>query len=145
MNYVIDENVLFNIDDHQYKEVYKVLCPSEGGKKRNDAIFKTMRDLFVYSAVLGFINNKRITIEKRYPTPPFRWSQFTEIQKKLLLVYSVSIKEDFEILTQPEEVKVLLEEYSNGGLEIMQQRMALDRLAYRDLDSVISEINERGQ
>jgi hypothetical protein len=49
----------------------------------------------------------------------------------------------FEILKNRDELKTNIEHHSNGGLYLMHKAIALDPLAYRNIESLIYEIQER--
>ena len=51
----------------------------------------------------------------------------------------------FDILKTPEELKKMIENHSNWGLDLIQEEMAFDPLAYQNIESLISEIQKRLQ
>lgn len=140
---MIEDTVFLNIETFHYENSYKRLCPSESGKKQKDVVFNTMAELFVWSAILGYKNKKSTPIKQRYAVPPFRWQVIKEPNRKLLLVMAVESVDSFEILKDGEALKKNIEEHSNAGLDIMHETMALDPLAYINIESLIYDINHR--
>lgn len=79
--------------------------------------FRTMKDVFMYAACLGFqqgqpqpLQGKRITI--------FRWAQFTP-QTDIPLLKALAIlgsREDVTVLLRQEEMLSLAEQYANAGI-----------------------------
>jgi dnd system-associated protein 4 len=140
---MIDQTSFINIDEFHYENTYKRLAPSKGGKSAKDVVFKEMWEIFVWSAILGYRNKERKQIDKRASSPPFRWQVIKEPHQKLLLVMAVESVQNFEILKNPEELKKNIEEHSNAGLSIMHKEMALDKLAYQNIESLIYLIQSR--
>jgi len=140
---MIDGQILVNIDDFHYENTYKRLAPSKGGKQSKDVLFKEMWEVFVWSAVLGYLNKAPKPIEKRTPTPPFRWQVIKEPHQKVLAIMAVEATESFDILQKPDELRRNIEEHSNAGLVIMHEQIALDRLAYQNIENIIQIISNR--
>lgn len=140
---MIEPTTAINIDAFHYENTFKRLCPSEGGKSRKDAIFPTMWELFVWGAILGYQHNDPKELEKRYHTPPFRWQMIKDPHQKLLIAMAVENVNSFDILKQPEELKKNIEIHSNGGLGYIHKEMALDPLAFQNIESLIYEIQKR--
>ena len=80
---MIEPTLLMNIDSFHYENTYKRFCQSETGKSRKELSFPTMWELFAWSAILGYINDCPKEIEKRYPTPPFRWQVIKDPHQKI--------------------------------------------------------------
>lgn len=142
-DFSIEPTALINIDAFHYENTYKRLCPSESGKSKREAVFPTMWELFVWATILGYLNHKPKPIEKRYPSPPFRWQMIKEPHQKLLMIMAVEKEKTFEILKTPDELKKNFEEHSNGGMDIIQRELACNNLAYKDVENLIFEIQKR--
>ncbi len=140
---MIDGTTFVNIEEFHYANTYKRLAPSKGGKHIRDVVFHEMWELFVWSAVIGYINKERKPLRKRTKSPPFRWQVVKEPHQKLLLVMAVESVNNFEILKNPEELRKNIEEHSNAGLYKMHEEMALDKLAYQNIESLIYLIQNR--
>ena len=140
---IIEGTTFLNIEEEHYNISYKRLCPSSEGQKKKDVVFPTMWELFVWSAVLGYINKCPRKIEKRVSNPPFRWQVIKLSHQQMLLILAVESKGSFEILKDRDQLKSNIEEHSNGGLYLMHKSIALDHLAYRSIESLIYEIQNR--
>jgi len=140
---MIEPTLLMNIDNFHYENTYKRLCKPETGKASKDLSFPTMWELFVWGAILGYINKCPKDIEKRYPTPPFRWQNIKDPHQKLLIVMAIENAGSFDLLKNPEDLKKNIEFHANGGLDFIHQEMALDPLAYQNIESLISQIKSR--
>ena len=86
---MIEGDQLINIDSFHYDNTFKRLCPSEKGKVKKDVVFPHMWELFVWAAILGYINKSPKKIDKRYPSPPFRWQVIKDPHQKLLIVMAI--------------------------------------------------------
>jgi hypothetical protein len=140
---MIEPTLLMSIDAFHYENTYKRLCQSDTGKSRKELSFPTMWELFVWGAILGYVNKCPKDIEKRYPTPPFRWQVIKDPHQKLLLVMAIESELSFDILKRPEDLKKNIESHSNGGLDFIHQEIALDPLAYQNVESLIFQIKGR--
>jgi len=142
---IIEGTTLLNIEEDHYNISYKRLCPSAEGMQKKDVVFPTMWELFVWSAILGYINKSPEEIKKRSPNPPFRWQVIKPHHQQLLLIMAVGSTGNFDILKNRDRLKSNIEEHSNGGLYLMHKAIALDPLAYRNMESLIYEIRDRLQ
>lgn len=83
--------------------------------------FRTMKDVFMWAACLGYrrgerrpLTGKRVTI--------FRWAQFLpQLDVPLLKVLSIVESEDVSVLLSQEEMLVTAEEYANAGIHDLKQ------------------------
>ena len=141
----IEGTSFLNIDEYHYENSYKRLCPSPGGKLDKDALFPTMAHLLTWSAILGYKNKCPKPIKKRYPSPPVRWQYIKPDHQLLLVMLALENETNFEVLKSPDKIKANIESHSNGGLDLMQQSLALDPLAYQSMESLMNEIIERTQ
>ena len=140
---VIEGTTFLNIEEEHYNNSYKRLCPSPEGMQKKNVVFPTMWELFVWSAILGYSNKCPRKLGKRYANPPFRWQVIKANHQQLLFIMAVENHGNFEILKDRDRLKNDIEEHSNGGLYLMHKSIALDPLAYRNMESLIYEIQER--
>ncbi|MCK9403925.1 MAG: hypothetical protein M0Q26_11045 [Chitinophagaceae bacterium] len=139
----IDPSLLVNVDAFHYENTYRRLCHSDTGKASKDLTFPTMWELFVWGAVLGYSKNSPKEIEKRHPSPPFRWQQIKDPHLHLLIVMAIDKLQSFDILKQPDDLRKNIESFSNGGLYLLHEELALDPLAYQNIESLINQIQSR--
>ena len=140
---MIEPTVSVRIDTFHYENTYKRLCQSDTGKSKKDLTFPTMWELFVWGAIIGFQNKAPKEIEKAYPTSPFKWQLIKDPHDKLLIAMAVEATGSFDILKNPDELKKMIENYSNGGLTLVHEAIAFDPLAYQNTESLIFEIQNR--
>ena len=85
--------------------------------------FKTMKDVFMWAAILGHergeprqIAGKRLTI--------FRWAQFSS-QMDLPVIKAISLagKGDINVLLSQDEMLRIIEEYANTGIHILRSSL----------------------
>jgi dnd system-associated protein 4 len=96
------------------------------------AFFASMRDLFVFAAALGKVEERRIPIT-RSAKDPIRLDLFRTDAGHDLLIQSLAVLShpgDAEILRDDrvEERVAVFEEYVNGGLEIIQEHLDAGKL-----------------
>lgn len=140
---MIEPTVSVRIDTFHYENTYRRLCPSENGKGKKDAPFATMWELFVWGAILGFINDKASEVERPYHTPPFKWQNIKDPHEKRLYIMAIEKMGTFDILQNPDELKKMIEKYSNGGMDLIHEALALDHYAYSSVESLIYDIQLR--
>lgn len=92
-----------------------------------NGVFDQYSDLLVFSALLGYSNNRFVPFEGSL-IDPIRWDVFVRggIDKIFYLLALVHDSKP-ENLSQSEEVEniraSIFESYANGGLEILQQQL----------------------
>ncbi len=112
--------------DEAVHEIYKQL--TEG----NDPIstpFRTMKDVFMWAAILGFRRgNRRTLVGKRITI--FRWAQFTsKIDLPMLKALAITDSKDLNVLLNQDEILTCAEEYANAGIHELRASL-LDNHGY---------------
>ena len=98
-------------------DVYKQL--TEGHDPLN-APFKTMKDVFLWAASIGYKNNTRKKLDGKRITI-FRWAQFNqELDIPIVKAISLAASEDINVLVDQEVCLEILEEYANGAIHDLQ-------------------------
>jgi hypothetical protein len=139
----IEGTQLMNIDRDRYADSYSQWCPSQEGVGKADALFPTMAELFVWSAILGYVEGQCQPVRERHPSSPFRWSNIRQRHQHRLIMLAISSLGSFDSLNQPDLLKQDIEGHSNAGLLLMHKELALDRLAYHDTESLIYQLQRR--
>ena len=107
---IVRDTVSIDEDTHG---VYQQL--TEG----NDLInvpFRTMKDVFMWAACLGYQRGERKQLAGKRTTV-FRWAQFSpQIDIPLLKALSISSSDDVNVLLSREEILTIAEEYANAGI-----------------------------
>jgi dnd system-associated protein 4 len=99
--------------DEAVHEIYKQL--TEGGDPVS-VPFRTMKDVFMWAACLGYrrgerrpLTGKRVTI--------FRWAQFApQVDIPLLKALAIADSGDVNVLLSQDEILAIAEEYANAGI-----------------------------
>jgi dnd system-associated protein 4 len=98
-------------------EIYKQL--TEG----NDPVsvpFRTMKDVFMWAAVLGYRKGERRQLTGKRMTI-FRWAQFTEqVDIPLLKALAIAYEGDVKVILSQTEILTIAEEYANSGIHDLQ-------------------------
>jgi len=139
----IDGTSFVNVERERYADSYSRWCPSQDGISRGDALFPTMAELFVWSAILGYIEGQCAPLRERYPSPPFRWLNIKDKHQHRLIMMALASLGSFDFLNQPELIKQDIEGHSNAGLLLMHKEVALDRQAYQETESLIFQLQKR--
>lgn len=137
------ENASINIDK-KYYDTYKKLCKSEKLLEKDDqsdSLFSTMWELFVWCAVLGFLNDLSVKVKELYS--PFRWHNISNKHQELLLIFTLSKQQDFGVIKDKKYIQETIENYANGGMQLVQEHMVKDNKAYTNLENLIFTIIDR--
>lgn len=92
----------------------------------DNAVFKTYKALMVCAACIGFAHKQREPFDK--PIGPIAWSTFSgPTDAAVINAIALSETGDLRILLEDEDAYnqrfTIFEEYANGGLAIIQQRI----------------------
>ena len=85
--------------------------------------FKTMKDVFLWAAVLGYKRGERRPIAGKKLTI-FRWAQFSA-QTDIPVVKAISLADghDINVLLSQDEMLSVMEEYANVGIYDLRSRL----------------------
>ncbi len=131
-------------------DLVKALISSDGGH----GPFKTFADVIVFAATLGVKYKKRVPfqeVSKREPVP-IRLETFISLGYDVVIkLISIAETQDIKILSTHDETyenqrHQILEEYANGGLEILQTELR-GSIDYSDtiLLFLISDKNKKNE
>jgi len=99
--------------DEAIHEIYRQL--TEG----NDPVsvpFRTMKDVFMWAACLGYRHGERRPLTGKRVTI-FRWAQFTpQVDVPLLKALAIADSGDVNVLLSEDEILTIAEEYANAGI-----------------------------
>lgn len=110
--------------DASLHDVYKEL--SEGNDPEK-APFRTMKDIFMLAACLGYRRgqSRAISGAKRQI---FHWTQFHEqVDVPILKAIAIATTGDVQVLTDQERIVQIAEEYANAGFQELRV-LVLDQL-----------------
>ncbi|MBN1969162.1 MAG: DNA phosphorothioation-associated protein 4 [Candidatus Delongbacteria bacterium] len=126
----------------QYDKMFKDLCMS----KINQQVFETYKDMLLFAAALGNHHDSRITFTKS-ALDPVRLSYFRGDYDLELLncIALVDTKEPRILNPNEEDEKIkILEEYINGGLDIIFNQIYNKAGSWEDhlIDLIVSQDGE---
>ncbi len=106
--------------DEAVHEVYQKLTE---GNDPVDVPFRTMKDVFMWAASLGYqrgerrpLTGKRVTI--------FRWAQFSpQTDIPLLKALAIADSGDVNVLLKQDDILTIAEEYANAGIHELRTRV----------------------
>ena len=103
--------------DSKHHELYTQLTAS------NEAPFKTMKDLFMLAANVGFSRGHRMPLSGQREI--FRWPVFSS-QEDIPTLRAIAIAEtgDTTILVDQAQLLMIAEEYANAGIEEVRREVA---------------------
>lgn len=113
--------------------------------------FNEYRDVLFFAAVLGWQCQRRVPLQAR--GEPIRWEVFRNRTGTELITDMIAVAgapDDPSILTPSrlDERVLVLEEYANGGLELLQERIAkagavsLETLFVHMIQSALAETDD---
>ena len=116
MSELTDQRDTVNIDEGVH-DVYRRL--TEGNDPVN-APFRTMKDVFMWAAVLGYKNRARRPVAGKRVTI-FRWAQFSEqTDVPILRALAIADSGDVESLRGQDDILTIAEEYANAGIHALR-------------------------
>lgn len=77
-----------------------------------------MAEIYVYAAVFGFMNKRRTPLKK--DTPQISAKALSDEQNSVLLTLAVQDAKNINIMFEPEEVKKTINEFANGGIDLLE-------------------------
>ena len=109
-------------------------------------LFPTIRELLCFSALLGYSEERRLSLDKKHGVEDISYQQFERGDAEDL-IYLIALAEtkDPEILKDGEENRCanIFEEYANGGLQIIHEAMLRAGGEYpdRDILELLKDLN----
>lgn len=106
--------------DESHHGLYKELTTE---KENSFQPFKTMKDLFLFATLVGYLRGEKIGLKKGIGI--FSWAQFSA-QEDLPVLRALAIAEtgDVTVLASQDELLTIAEEYANGGITEIREQVA---------------------
>ena len=104
------EKYSISIDKLKHKK-YQLL--TEG----SDAPFKTMKDLMLAAAAVGFVNNTSVPIRTGAALKIFEWGRFDPVDQKFVSSLTFLKSKDVNDVLDKEKLIETLQAYANGGFD----------------------------
>ena len=102
--------------------IYKALTEGQSGE---DSPFRTMKDVFMWAACLGYRNGRRQELPPGEKTS-IRREIFTETDFAILKAIALAATGQVEVLAQLGDILTIAEEYAQGGIYDIKAQL-LDR------------------
>jgi len=122
----------------------------EGGDRK---FFNQYWQPFAWAAIIGFLNERRIPITGKYDSNVFNYSvinnQSPNILKSLIIIAigkfenKYSPEKEIELLKNPKEIIRIIDEYANGGFEIISRKLNNDPDYFYDHNIFIEDLLKR--
>ena len=135
---IIRPDEFIAIDKYHYDNTFKKLCPSEKGLKKNEVIFNKYAQLFVYSCIVGYLEDGLEPIEKR--ENQIRWQAIDSKAQARLIALSVAKFDGIDIIKDATLLKNDFEQRSNYGMKIINKNMTIDNIDYRSFNSFLTQL-----
>lgn len=120
------QNISPKIEMFDYENIVSKFATSEGVKERDvTKFFKQQWMPFVWAATLGFIEDVRIPLDGNLKRDTFKYSTINGNSERIfqsLILFTVA-KKGYEILKDSSEINKTIEEYANGGFEIIHEKI----------------------
>lgn len=106
--------------DESVHHIYKELTD---GADPVTVPFKTMKDVFLWAAALGFKRGERRPIVGKKLTI-FRWAQFsTQTDIPVIKAISLADGNDINVLLSQDEILSIAEDYANAGIHELRSNL----------------------
>lgn len=144
---MIDETTFLNIEK-DYNFIFKKLCGSvsegenpDSKKNKKDFAFPTQWELFIWCAIMGYLDGKPQKIKKKQPL--FRWQFISGDHRSSIIIFAINSSKSLEIVNDKELLRQNIEEHANRGLELLNKKLALEPLAFNNIEDLIHQIQQR--
>lgn len=130
------------------KDILDRFCDVQGSQNNIDRkYFSQLWEGYTWAAIIGFNNDKRIPLGSGGSDSAFKFSVINnnggELADALILLALAKSKKGYKCLLEPDEIINVIEEYANGGFEIIQSTLREDDGYYNNPDAFIEELLAR--
>lgn len=128
----------------EYEPYFKVLGKPD---KDQEKLFNSMKDVYMLALTVGFKNKRRKTIKKS-SSDPIKLEIFDEHDKvimDIIALYENIHEKDLSLLTddRKDEKYKLIEEYANGGMEILIREICNKGSSLDDLKNFAKSLSPK--
>ena len=141
-----EKRLKYNINHR--KKIMDRFSQVQGSKETTDRkYFSQLWESYTWASIIGFINNKRIPLSIGKTDNAFKFSVIYnnggELADALILLALSKSDKGYKALIEPDEIIKVIEEYANGGFEIIQSKLREDDSIFNNPDAFIEELLER--
>ena len=127
--YMDIQSISPKIEMYDYENIIAKFATSEGMKEQDKTkYFKQQWMPFVWAATLGFIEDIRKPLEGDLKRDTFKYTTINNNGERIfqsLILFTIA-KKGYKILKDPTELNKTIEEYANGGFEIIHSKIKSD-------------------
>ena len=109
--------------------------------------FSQLWEGYTWATIIGFVNEKRVPLGQGGNDSSFSFSVINDnggdLADSLIMLALSKSKKDAKSLIDPDELINIVEEYANGGFEIIQSKLIEDETYFDNPDSFIDELLQR--
>ena len=109
--------------------------------------FSQLWEGYAWAAIIGFTNDKRVPLTPGGNDSAFSFSVINDnggdLADSLIMLAMTKSKKNAESLIDADEIIKIIEEYTNGGFEIIQSKLMEDETHFDNPDSFIDELLQR--
>lgn len=115
-----------NIEQYDFENIIEKYASSKGrGTTDATLFFNQLWMPFCWAAIIGFQNDTYQELEGSLKRNTFNYGTINNQSEKIFntLVLYVVAKKGYEILETPLEINKVIEQYANGGFEIIYEKI----------------------
>jgi len=90
---------------------------------------------------MGYLDGKPQKIKKKQPL--FRWQFISGDHRSSIIIFAINSSKSLEIVNDKELLRQNIEEHANRGLELLNKKLALEPLAFNNIEDLIHQIQQR--
>ncbi len=125
---------------YEYEQYFQML-----GNDPKTQLFDTMKEVFMFALTVGFLCNNKKPFDK-IGGESIRLGIYNDIDKNIMDVVALYDNNQLDILLNDEEhfnnKLKLIEQYANGGMEIIVQNMCDPIPTYESLKKFVNTFNK---
>jgi len=130
------------------KSIMDKLSRVQGSKETTTRkYFSQLWECYTWAAIIGFTNDKRVSLGNGGTDNAFKFSVIYnnggELADALILLALSKSNKGYKALIDADEIIKVIEEYANGGFEIIQSKLREDDSYFNNPDAFIEELLER--
>lgn len=120
----------------------------QGSQKTIDRkYFSQLWESYTWATIIGFINDKRVPLGTGGIDNAFKFSVInnngSELADGLILLALSKSNKGYKALIDADEIIKVIEEYANGGFEIISSKLREDDSWFNNPDAFIEELLDR--
>ncbi len=128
--YMDIHNMSPNIEMYDFENIIQKYATSAGASEKDRAkYFPQLWMPFAWAATIGFVEDLHKPLEGTTKKDTFKYSTINNNGERIfqsLILFTVA-KKGYEILSDAKEVNKTIEEYANGGFEIIYEKIKEDQ------------------